>query len=136
LRLTALRACRIDGIRTPLVGICRASESILRRGLDRPNEILPMDLKEIIEFLHNTARSFGRGSPRPGSICTWPDPCRAGLAWAASAIRSKVDMTSLRWVAAPLRFRASGRQRRPPRCSRLMIAALRMSIDLGRAAAI
>ena len=62
----------------------------------RPNEILPMDPKEIIELLHTTARSLGAEVTSPwfylqfGLILAG-----AGIAYASdAAIRSKVDMTS------------------------------------------
>jgi len=73
-----------------------------------PNEILPMDLNEIIEFLHATARSLGAEVTSPwfylqfGLILT-----AGGIAWASEAsIRARVDMTSLamRWPVALRRF--------------------------------
>ena len=67
-----------------------------------------MDLKEIIEFLHTTARALGAEVTSPwfylqfGLILT-----AGGIAWASeAAIRGRVDMTSLamRWPVALRRF--------------------------------
>src|SRR5438270_752576 len=67
-----------------------------------------MDLKEIIEFLHATARSLGAEVTSPwfylqfGLILT-----AGGIAWASEAsIRARVNMTSLatRWPVALRRF--------------------------------
>jgi len=67
-----------------------------------------MDLKEIIEFLHATARALGAEVTSPwfylqfGLILT-----AGGIAWASEAsIRARVDMTSLamRWPLALRRF--------------------------------
>ena len=67
-----------------------------------------MDLKEIIEFLHATARALGAEVTSPwfylqfGLILT-----AGGIAWASEAsIRARVDMTSLamRWPVALRRF--------------------------------
>ena len=67
-----------------------------------------MDLNEIIEFLHATARALGAEVTSPwfylqfGLILT-----AAGIAWASeTAIRARVDMTSLamRWPLALRRF--------------------------------
>ena len=67
-----------------------------------------MDLNEIIEFLHATARSLGAEVTSPwfylqfGLILT-----AGGIAWASeAAIRARVDMTSLamRWPVALRRF--------------------------------
>src|SRR2546430_8108382 len=67
-----------------------------------------MDLKEIIEFLHATARALGAEVTSPwfylqfGLILT-----AGGVAWASeAAIRARVDMTSLamRWPVALRRF--------------------------------
>lgn len=61
-----------------------------------PNEISPMDLKEIVELLHTTARSLGAEVTSPwfylqfGLILAG-----AGIAYASdAAIRARVDMTS------------------------------------------
>ncbi len=67
-----------------------------------------MDLKEIIEFLHATARALGAEVTSPwfylqfGLILT-----AGGIAWASEAsIRARIDMTSLamRWPLALRRF--------------------------------
>jgi hypothetical protein len=62
-----------------------------------PNEILPMDLKEIIEFLHATARSLGAEVTSPWFYLQFGLILAAGgIAWASEAsIRARVDMSSL-----------------------------------------
>ena len=75
-----------------------------------------MDLNEIIEFLHSTARSVGAEVTSPwfylqfGLILA-----AAGIAWAGeAAIRARVDMTSLAMRlagAAPALRPRAGRQR-------------------------
>jgi small-conductance mechanosensitive channel len=72
------------------------------------NEILPMDLKEIIEFLHTTARALGAEVTSPWFYLQFGLILAAGgIAWASEAsIRARIDMTSLamRWPLALRRF--------------------------------
>jgi len=67
-----------------------------------------MDLKEIIEFLHATARSLGAEVTSPWFYLQFGLILAAGgIAWASEAsIRARVDMTSLamRWPVALRRF--------------------------------
>jgi small-conductance mechanosensitive channel len=67
-----------------------------------------MDLKEIIEFLHATARSLGAEVTSPWFYLQFGLILAAGgIAWASEAsIRARVDMTSLamRWPLALRRF--------------------------------
>src|SRR6478735_8504988 len=98
---TPLSGGCIDGRRAPFMGICRSDSAKVA-----PNEILPMDMKDVIEFLQATARSAGAEVSSPwfylqfGLILV-----AAGIAYAAdAAVRARVDMTSfaMRWPL-PLR---------------------------------
>ena len=75
---------------------CTSNQFLADAAAPALNEILSMDPKEIIEFLHTTARSLGAEVTSPwfylqfGLILTG-----AGIAYASdAAIRARVDMTS------------------------------------------
>src|SRR6266481_57553 len=98
-------ACRSDGVRPAVMGICRIFESSLM--IQACEEILTMDLNEITELLQSAARSVGAEVTSPwfylqlGLIVVG-----AGMALGVgTAIRARIDMTSfaMGWPA-PLRL--------------------------------
>src|SRR5260370_39436393 len=95
-------ACRSDGVRPAVMGICRIFESSLM--IQACEEILTMDLNEITELLQSAARSVGAEVTSPwfylqlGLIVVG-----AGMALRVrTAIHAPIDMTSfsMRWPAA------------------------------------